>query len=85
VLVAVRPDHSIAGIAMGGGPVEVDVPVPLTLLSNGDETSTLVLLAAPLAAGTYLLNLGFSRTRWVTSDVDPAASYEDSASLQLSW
>jgi hypothetical protein len=88
MLFAVRPDHSVVGVAMGpggGSPVQVDVPVTVTLLGNGDETSTLVLPAAPLQAGTYLLNLGFHRTRWATTTADPDAVYQDSASLQLIW
>jgi hypothetical protein len=91
LLAAIRPDRSIAGIALGpwaqsgGSPIHLDVPVTVTLLGNGDETATLILPSMPLQAGTYLLDLGFNRVRWVTTVPDPEAVYQDSASVQLTW
>ena len=91
LLAAIRPDSSIAGVALGpsalpgGSPIHLDVPVAITLLGNGDETSTLVLPSTPLQAGTYLLDLAFNRVRWVTTAPDPEAAYQDSASVQLTW
>jgi hypothetical protein len=66
--------------------VEVDVVVPGTLLSDGDETSALILPATPLQAGAYRLELAFERTRWdTTTTTDPESVYQDQAEIQLSW
>jgi hypothetical protein len=68
LLAAIRPYRSTAALVLGpsaspgGSPVHLDVPVTSTLLANGDETSALVLLPAPLQAGTYLLDLSFNRS-----------------------
>ena len=78
---AVRADHSIAGIAHLF--TLVDVPVSMTLLANGDETSTLAIPAAPLTSGTYFIKLGFHRTRWETTATDPDAAYRDAATIEL--
>ena len=83
ILVAVRADHSVAGEAQVL--VQTDVPVPLTLLGNADETSTVMLSATPLASGIYTLKLAFSRARWETTTSDPASIYQDSATIQLTW
>lgn len=81
MLLAVRPDHSVAGAVNTMGPV--DVPVAVTLLTNGDETATMALPASPLAPGGYALTFGFHRTRWETSVPDPQAVYDDAATVEL--
>jgi hypothetical protein len=83
VLVAVRADHTIAGAASVFGAVEISVP--LTLLGNADETSTVMLMASALAPDSYTLDLVFSRTRWGTTTSDPASVYQDSATIPLTW
>ncbi len=82
-LVAVRADHTIAGAARAL--TQVEAPVPLTLLGNVDETSTVMLFTTPLASDSYTLDLAFSRTRWETTSTDPASIYEDSATIPLTW
>jgi hypothetical protein len=79
MVLAVRPDHSIAGAVNTMGPV--DVPVAVTLLTDGDETATVALPASPLAAGGYALKLGFHR--WETSVTDQQAVYDDAATVEL--
>jgi hypothetical protein len=81
MMLAVRPDHSVAGAVNTMGPV--DVPVALTLLTNGDETATMALPASPLAPGGYALTFGFHRTRWETNVPDPQAVYDDAATVEL--
>jgi hypothetical protein len=83
VLIAVHADHTVAGTAQVL--TQVEVPVPLTLLGNADESSTVMLMAAPLASDSYTLNLAFSRTRWETTTSDPASVYQDSATIPLVW
>ncbi len=36
---------------------QVEVPVPMTLLGNADETSTVMLFTTPLASDSYMLDL----------------------------
>jgi hypothetical protein len=81
MMLAVRPDHSVSGAVNTMGPV--DVPVALTLLTNGDETATLALPASPLTPGAYALTFGFHRTRWETNAPDPQAVYDDAATVEL--
>jgi len=81
MVLAVRPDHSIAGAVNTMGPV--DVPVAVTLLTDGDETATVALPASPLAAGGYALKFRFHRTRWETSVTDQQAVYDDAATVEL--
>lgn len=81
MLVGVRPDHSVVGAVQTMGPV--DLPVAVTLLANGDETAIVMLAAAPLAPGSYSLELAFHRTRWDTSTADPQASYTDAATVDF--
>ena len=83
VLIAVHADHTVAGEARVL--TQVEVPVPLTLLGNVDETSTVALLGTPLPPGTYTLDLAFSRTRWETTVSDPSSVYTDSATIALTW
>ena len=82
-LVAVQADHTIAGAAQVL--TQVEVPVPLTLLGNVDETSTVMLFTTPLAPDSYTLDLAFSRTRWETTSTDPDSVYQDSATIALTW
>ena len=77
-----------AGGAGGWAPghwVEVDTPVSCTLIANGDETSVLILPATTLPAGSYVLALTLDRTRWQSSTGDPEATYQDEATIELSW
>jgi hypothetical protein len=83
LLIAAHADHTVAGEARALE--QVEVAVPLTLLGNVDETSTVVLLETPLPSGTYPLDLAFSRTRWETTVSDPASVYTDSATIKLTW
>ena len=82
-LVAVQADHTTAGAARVL--TQVEVPVPMTLLGNVDETSTVMLFTTPLAPDSYTLDLAFSRTRWETTSTDPASIDADSATIALTW
>ena len=73
---------------IGPGPgtwVEEDIVVTATLISNGDETSTLIIPASPLSAGIYTLTLNLERSRWETTTGDPQATYQDAAAIPLAW
>jgi hypothetical protein len=65
--------------------IEVDVVVATALISNADETSTLIIPASPLPAGAYKLELALERSRWQTTTADPQATYQDAATIQLAW
>jgi hypothetical protein len=65
--------------------VEQDVVVGAALISNGDETSTLIIPASPLSAGSYTLALNLERSRWETTTSDPQATYQDAATIPLTW
>jgi hypothetical protein len=65
--------------------VEEDIVVAATLISNGDESSTLIIPASPLSAGIYTLTLNLKRSRWETTTGDPQATYQDAASIPLAW
>jgi len=82
-LVAVTADHAVAGAARVL--TQIEVPIPMTLLGNADETSTVMLFATPLGSDSYTLDLAFSRTRWETTSTDPTSIYEDSAAITLTW
>jgi len=88
-IAALRPDRSIAGIALApwhhGSWVHEDDPVPFTLLANGDETRTVVLPAAGLASGTYILDFVLDRARWQSATADPEARYHEEVSVELTW
>ncbi|HEY2659536.1 MAG TPA: hypothetical protein VGI79_07425 [Caulobacteraceae bacterium] len=79
IIAAVQADHSVAGAVRTMALVEV--AVTLSLLSNADETSAVMLMAAALAPGDYRLQLEFSRIRWETTTLDPASVYQDSATI----
>jgi hypothetical protein len=73
---------------IGPGPgtwVEEDIVVAATLVSNGDENSTLIIPASPLSAGNYTLTLALKRSRWETTTGDPQATYQDAAAIPLAW
>ena len=75
-------------IGPGPGPgtwVEEDIVVAATLISNGDESSTLIIPASPLPAGTYALTFNLNRSRWETTTGDPQATYQDAAAIPLAW
>ena len=65
--------------------VPVDTSVDVVALANGNETSILLLASTPMIAGTHLLNLAFSRTRWSTQVADPYAVYTDNATVTIRW
>ena len=64
--------------------LEQNLPVAATVISNGDETSALIMPATGLGAGTYSLSLALQRSRWVTTTSDPQA-YSDAATIPLVW
>jgi hypothetical protein len=65
--------------------VEQDVVVAATLISNGDENSTLIIPGSALPAGSYTLALVLERSRWDTTMGDPQATYRDAATIPLAW
>jgi hypothetical protein len=59
-----------------------DTPVPVTALTNGNETTILALTASPLAAGSYTLRLTLDRDRWtISTGSDPQQHYHDQADI----
>ncbi|MEA2666567.1 MAG: hypothetical protein QOI11_3511, partial [Candidatus Eremiobacteraeota bacterium] len=67
---------------------EHDVPVPLTVLANGAETSLLLLSqgGAALGAGSYTLHAVLDRDRWHAGAVaDPEQHYHDERTLTFRW
>jgi hypothetical protein len=67
---------------------DLDVNVPLTLLSNGDETTILMFSpgGAPWPTGKYTLHAKLDRDRWVdTGSADPEQHYHDETTLALNW
>jgi hypothetical protein len=88
-LAAIGPGGSIAGVAMApwvdGSVLHVDLPVPTTVLTDGDERRMICVPVAPLHAGTHLLNLTFSRRRWESTTPNPDAQYTDAATVELTW
>ena len=91
----VRPGLGV--IATGGGSgngygiVTIDVPVALSVLSNGDETTVLLFpvnstgQSVGLSSGRYTLALHLQRTRWRTSANDPAAVYDQTQNIDMTW
>jgi hypothetical protein len=79
----VRPP--LPSVIGSGTWVEEDIIVAATLASNGDETSTLIIPAAPLPGGNYTLTLNLKRSRWDTTTGDPQATYQDAAVIPLAW
>ena len=65
--------------------VEEDIVVAAALVSNGDESSTLIIPASPLSAGNYTLTLALKRSRWETTTGDPQATYQDAVAIPLAW
>ena len=65
--------------------VEEDIVVAAALVSNGDESSTLIIPASPLSAGNYTLTLALKRSRWETTTGDPQATYQDTVAIPLAW
>ena len=98
---AARPDlGALAGVPAGsiglltpggwhwGHWNQSDVLTPLTVLTNGDETTALLIapLGASLPAGTYRLHLVLERDRWPASGTpDPEQHYHDEAVLAAAW
>jgi hypothetical protein len=76
------------GIIAWGHWVETDLAVPVTLLSNGDETAILVFAPGGAAwpAGQYKLHAKLDRDRWANIGApDPEQHYHDEATLALTW
>jgi hypothetical protein len=68
--------------------VESDISVPLTLLSNGDETAILMFSPGGAAwpAGAYTLHAGLDRDRWSnTGAADAEQHYHDATTLAFTW
>jgi hypothetical protein len=68
--------------------VTIDVPVAILPLTNGAETSVLILTpgGAHLGPGTYRLTATLERDRWKAStSTDPEQHYHDTQSLTLAW
>jgi hypothetical protein len=86
--IAVLPKQGGLGPVLQGHWVTVDVPVPILPLSNGAETSILVLTpsAAHLGPGIYHLSAVLDRDRWKASTLaDPEQHYHDAQTLTLAW
>ncbi len=84
-VVVVRPGGVIGPIGHGHWIWE-DIVVPVTVLTNGDETKTLILSAAPLGAGYFTLQFVLDRDRWpVSTGSDPEQHYHDQSTIQLHW
>ena len=70
-------------------PPDVDVPVPVAVLQNGDGRRALVVplsgtTATTLEAGPHRLTLALSRRRWETTDApDALNTYAQEATLSL--
>jgi hypothetical protein len=78
----------IVGPILDGHWVEADVDVPLLILSNGAETSILLLSQSgtPLGPGFYTLHAVLDRDRWAaTTQSDPEQHYHDEASITFQW
>lgn len=66
----------------------VDVAIPLTALSNGDETRILLLspAGAPLPPGAYALHAVLDRDRWPASGAPvPMQHYHQERTIALQW
>jgi hypothetical protein len=85
---------SIAVVKPGGviGPIthghweDEEIVVPMTPLTNGDETKVLLLSSTPLSAGKYSLRLALDRDRWsISTGSDPEQHYHDERAIPLEW
>jgi hypothetical protein len=65
--------------------IEQDVVIPFTLITNGDETSALIIPSYPLVAGMHEIELACERSRWDSATADPEATYQDGATIPLTW
>ena len=86
--IAVLPKLGGIGPILHGHWATIDVPVPILPLSNGAETSILLLTpgAAHLGPGTYRLTAVLDRDRWkATTSADPEQHYHDSQTLTFTW
>ncbi|HEX3525973.1 MAG TPA: hypothetical protein VH988_02810, partial [Thermoanaerobaculia bacterium] len=71
---------------LGGHFEPFEEPVPLTPLTNGDETAALLLSrnGAPMESGFYRLKFVLDRRRWRASDTtDPEHVYHQEQSIEL--
>jgi hypothetical protein len=88
-IAVLRPGGTIGGILISGSE-ESDVPVPFVALSNGAETSILILSqnGTPLGAGRYTLRAVMDRDRWKSTTAphpDPVQHYHRERSITLQW
>jgi hypothetical protein len=84
-IAAIDKFGSIIGIWRGGW-MQEDVSIPITPLSNGDETIVALLSndGVPLQPGRYTLKFALSRTRWrADSASDPEQVYQQEQSLDF--
>ena len=88
-IAAIRPEMSSAGITITPSTTRSlahdDVPLTVTVLGDGGESRAIVIPGTGLTAGTYILTFAFSRSRWQTMTTDPDASYQDAATVELTW
>lgn len=92
---AQQPAGTVAVVRPGGGLGPVvpghwiyeDVVVPVTALTDGDESRILLLSSTPLAAGSYSLDFVLDRDRWPVSvtSADPEQHYHDQGTIPLTW
>ena len=86
--IAVLPKQGGLGPVLQGHWVTIDVPVSILPISNGAETSILILTpsAAHLSPGTYHLSAVIDRDRWKASTLaDPEQHYHDAQTLTFTW
>jgi hypothetical protein len=60
-------------------------PVPTLVLSDGDETRTLIVPRPPLDAGSYRLNFAVDRARWRAAAPDVISNYRAATTLEVTW
>lgn len=84
---AVVHSGGVVGPIVPGHWTYTDVDIPVTTLTNGDETRLLILSGTSLDAGSYSLNLVLDRDRWPvsTASADPEQHYHDHGTIALIW
>jgi hypothetical protein len=94
------PDGTVAILRPNGGGISIltppptftlDVPVPLRVLSNGDQTAALLIPVDPAGAafslgpGHYTLHFTLDRRRWRSAAADLDSMYHQEQIITLSW